>query len=156
MKRLGVLVLILALSATTTFAQDSQNSTRQFPAANSVAPQTPVDRNAVLNRLVKEVEQKQELLNAYKDRVTALDKQIKDMEATDQKLTESYRLALIEIGELREKVRSTERALIDKNEEIRVLKEAMAKKDGEIKTLQKQLLIERLINAGLTLLKFLR
>ena len=105
---------------------------------------------------MNEVESSRELVAELREREARLVKEIAEAEATDKKLTEAYKEALIELGELRGEIKARVAAEAGLLEQIRVLREDGARKDGEIKAVRKQNLMLTIGSIIMTVVSIVR
>ena len=152
MKKHFAIVLIILTLAMPSFAQELKNSTASTSQDNTAV----VDRSGVLRRVMNEVESSRELVAELREREARLVKEIAEAEATDKKLTEAYKEALIELGELRGEIKARVAAEAGLLEQIRVLREDGARKDGEIKAVRKQNLMLTIGSIIMTVVSIVR
>ena len=142
MSKLSILALtILLFCPMPSFAQDLKSST----SAQTVVSKR-VDREAVLNRLLKEVEDSRLIVSAARERERKLLAELDKVDAENGKLTERYKENLIEVGALRAQIEFQEQAQQDLQKQIVALREDNARKDGALKSSRKR---ELLMTLGL-------
>lgn len=130
MKRLAALALLLCLlSLTPTYAQTSGQSTSTLTGA---------EKNKVIRHLVSRVQAAEQSIEAKEQRIKALNTQIAEMERSGGHLSDAYRAALLELGELKGEVKHLRAAV----EELKVnLEEVRGERDtaqAKVKSLKNE------------------
>lgn len=167
----ALLITTILLLPTTNFAQGSPGSIPQSPVARDTeqlkqetkivkadqqAIAQKVDRDKILARLLKEIEDGRSLIKTSKEREAALVAEVKAADEANAKLTEAYKLSLIEIGELRAKIVYEEKALAERQQQVELLRQEIAGLKGKIKSLRKRELLNTVKDIALAALWILR
>ncbi len=112
MKKLAALLLLLTLLTCPipSFAQNSPAAASQPPAVN---------KSAVIKRLLAEIDDGRDLIEKLEKREAALTEEIAKADKAHETLTETYKAALIEIGELRATIKHEKAALAEREEQVK-------------------------------------
>lgn len=81
-----------------------------------------VDRNKILNRLLREAEASRALIVVQRERMADLEKQLQLAEAAAGKQSEAYKLILDELWQTRETILHTEKALAASTQQADLLR----------------------------------
>lgn len=140
MKRLATLALLTCLLfPTTTSAQTS---------GQSASTLTGAEKNKVIRQLVTRVQAAEQTIQAKEQRIDALNTQIAEMERSGLHLSDAYKAALLELGELKGEVKHLRAAVDELKTNLEEVKGERDAAQAKAKALKKENRILKVVLAA--------
>jgi Skp family chaperone for outer membrane proteins len=132
-----ILLTILLLLPMPSYAQNSQSAI------------SPVDKNKIIARLLTEIDTARAYIAELEKRQHALEAEIKAADEAHAALTEAYKTALLELGELRATVKFQEAALKEREQQVTELRAERDDLRAKLKSAHKREVLMGILTAVL-------
>lgn len=107
-------------------------------AQSSSAAASPVNKNQVIARLLKEVDDGRAYISTLQEREKALREELAAADNVEARLTEAYKASLVELGELRAEIKFRQAAADEREKQVEALRSENEQLTKKLKSARKR------------------